>query len=294
MKVALLGLGLIGGSVALALRARGPVPPAGSLVISAWSPGGAGPLAALRDGVIDEAAATAPIAIDGADLVILAGPAPACLAMLDDLADGWRSAVAPDCVVTDVASTKAALVLRAIALGVRFVGGHPMAGRESAGYGAATGDLFVDRPWVIVPSADAPAVDRVDALARAVGARPVRMSAAAHDRAVAGISHLPLITAAALVTAVAGTVDDPRPGWPEAQLLAASGWRDATRLARGDVAMGTGIALTNHAALAARVRDLIATLDGWADELERPGGPDPETVMARLAAARATLEAGDR
>ena len=95
---------------------------------------------------------------------------------------------------------------RAEALGskLRFVGGHPMAGREASGFDAATADLFVDRPWVVVPGAHSrPAdVERVEWLARAVGARPLRMDAEAHDAAVAGISHLPLVLAAALVEAV--------------------------------------------------------------------------------------------
>lgn len=291
MKVAFLGLGLIGGSVARALRDRGSAGPGGRVRTAAWTPSGVGPQAARRDGVIDEAATTPEAAIDGAEIVVLAGPVPACLAMLDELAGRWRTALAPDSVITDVASTKSALVLRATALGLRFVGGHPMAGREESGYGAATGDLFVDRPWVVVPGGDEPAAARVEALARAVGARPVRLSARAHDDAVAGISHLPLLVAAALVETVAGSPDGPRAGWSEARVLAAGGWRDTTRLARGDVSMGTGIMVTNGSPVAARVRDLIATLASWADELERPGGPDPDVVGRRLAAARATLEA---
>ncbi|MEX2184877.1 MAG: prephenate dehydrogenase/arogenate dehydrogenase family protein [Chloroflexota bacterium] len=289
MRIALLGLGLVGGSVARALRARRQ---ADSVVdsIVAWTPTGRGPASAFRDGTIDEAARTPEGALDGAGLVVLAGPVPACLAMLDDLAGPWRSALAADSVMTDVASTKAAMVLRATALGLRFVGGHPMAGRETSGYEAATPDLFVDRPWVVVPSADDAAVARVEDLAVKVGARPVRMSAGAHDRAVAGISHLPLVAAAALVEAVAGSPGDHRDGWPEARLLASSGWRDMTRLARGDVAMGSGIATTNAAPLAARIRDLITALGGWADELERDGGPDPDAVHDRLSRARALLE----
>lgn len=294
MKVAFLGLGLIGGSVARALRDRGSAGPDARIRIAAWTPSGIGPRAAHRDGVVDEAASTPEAAIDGAELVVLAGPVPACLAMLDELAGPWRTALTPGGVITDVASTKSALVLRATALGLRFVGGHPMAGREASGYGAASGDLFVDRPWVVVPGGDESAARRVEALARAVGARPVRLSAQAHDDAVAGISHLPLLVSAALVEAVAGSPEVPRAGWSDARGLVAGGWRDTTRLARGDASMGAGIIVTNGAPLATRVRDLIATLTSWADELERPGGPDPETVARRLAAARATLEARER
>ena len=129
----------------------------------------------------------------------------------------------------------------------------------------------------------------------ACGARPVRLGAAEHDRAVAGISHLPLVVAAALVEAVAGDGSAaPSGDWPTAANLASTGWRDTTRLARGDVTMGAGIIATNAPALAARVRDLMAVLDGWLAELERPGGPDGGEIADRLRSARERLEAMPR
>jgi prephenate dehydrogenase len=290
MRIALLGLGLIGGSIARAVHARRANGPDDTTII-AWSPSGAGPEAAVRDGVIDGVARAQREAISGADLIVLAGPATACLAQLDELAGAWRGALAPGAVVTDVASTKRAIVERAGELGLRFIGGHPMAGRETSGYGASSADLFVDRPWVIVPSDDddADAVERVEALATATGARPLRMTAAAHDEAVAAISHLPLIAAAAIVEAVAGGSSDPA-GRSAAAELAASGWRDITRLARGDVAMGAGIVSTNAPAIAPRVRELIRVLETWLTELERSGGPDEAAVAERLRTARDGLE----
>ena len=157
-------------------------------------------------------------------------------------------------------------------------------------------DLFDGRPWVIVPGPRAQPgdVERVEALAVACGARPVAMTAAEHDAAVAAISHLPLVVAAALVEAVAGTGDAPdREDWPVAAGLAASGWQGITRLARGDTTMGAGIIATNGPAIAARVRDLRDALDAWLKELERAGGPDAASVAERLAAARRRLEAAD-
>ena len=291
MRIALLGLGLIGGSVVRALRDPSSRDGSAGWSIAAWTPGGRGPAAALAEGTIDEVADTPEGAIDGADLVVLAGPAPDCLAQLVELAGAWHQALAPDAVITDVASTKEAIVLRATALGLRFVGGHPMAGRETSGYAASSADLFVDRPWVVVATSDAAAVERVERLARACGARPIRLGAAAHDRAVAGISHLPLVVAAALVEAVAGSASaDSSSDWPTAASLASSGWRDTTRLARGDATMGAGIVATNAPAIAARVRDLIAALDGWLAELERPGGPDTAAIAERLRAARERLD----
>ncbi len=284
----MLGLGLIGGSVAQALRDREP----GAWSIAAWTPGGAGPRAALERRFIDTAATSPVEAIARADLVVLAAPPQACLALLDDLAGPWRSTLGPETVITDVASTKSAIVLRATALGLPFVGGHPMAGREISGFEAASADLFIDRPWVVVPGADPAATARVEALARAVGARPIRLGAAEHDAAVAGISHLPLVVAAALVEAVAGGPDGSRPDWPVAADLAASGWRDMTRLARGDVAMATGIALTNGPAIATRIRDLTTVLESWAAELEGQELSEDAALERRFTSARDRLERG--
>lgn len=289
MRIALLGLGLIGGSIARALRERGSDGALASARLVAWTPSGDGPSAATREGVIDEAAVSAEAAIADAELVILAGPAPVCLEQLDALAGSWHAALAPDAVITDVASTKAAIVGHAESLGLRFVGGHPMAGRETSGYSAAQPDLFEGRPWVVVPSSDAVAVERVESLARAVGARPRRMAADEHDAAVAAISHLPLVVAAALVDAVAGVGDRTRDGWPVASELAATGWRDMTRLARGDVDMGSGIVTTNAPSIAARIRELVDVLEGWLADLEGDTGPDVDAIAARLRGARDRL-----
>jgi prephenate dehydrogenase len=295
MHVGFIGFGLIAGSIARAVRAN---PDTSSWTMSAWSPSGAGPARAEADGIVDVAAASPEALLTDADLVVLAAPATACLSLIDNLAGAWRPLLRADAVVTDVASTKAAIVERADAAGLRFVGGHPMAGLDTAGYAASEPDLFAGRPWVVVPGRHAGArdVERVTDLAVACSARVVTMDAAAHDRAVAGISHLPLIVAAALVEAVAGApvaggpATGPRDEWAIAADLAAGGWRDSTRVARGDPAMGAAITVTNAPALAARIRDLQAVLDAWLVELERPGGPDEATIRERLAAARAVLD----
>ncbi len=292
MHLTFLGLGLIGGSVARAVRE------AGGWTAAAWSPSGSGPIDALAAGVIDAAPATLAGALAGADLVVLGAPPGACLDLMARLAGPERAALADDAVVTDVASTKAVLTARAAQLGLRFVGGHPMAGRESSGFAAATSDLFRGRPWVVVPPvvADEDGVARVEALASACGAWTVRMSAAEHDEAVAAVSHAPLLVAVALVEAMAGGPGGPAaPGWPAAAALAASGWASATRLARGNPTMGAGIARTNAGPLAARLRDVRDRLDEWLELLERPtadGLPDETMLRERLAAARTRLEGG--
>jgi prephenate dehydrogenase len=298
MRVALLGLGLIGGSVARALHADA----AGGWSVAAWTPNAVAPRVAEDAGIIRLAAPTPAAAIDAADLVVLAAPPLDCLELVRALGSAWREALASGAVVTDVASTKRMIVAEAERAGLRFVGGHPMAGREASGLAAADASLFRGRPWVIVPpvgrrgddgGTDEEAVARVEALARACGARSLRMSALEHDRAVAAISHLPLVLSAALVEAVAGRVGDRRADWPAAVAVAAGGWESTTRLARGDVEMGTGIAVTNAAEITGRLRDVRDVIDGWLADLKRAEAEGDEigvqAIRERLASARAIL-----
>jgi len=236
----------------------------------------------LAAGVLDEAPASLREVIEGADLVVLATPPLACLDLLDQLAGSLRPALAPGATVTDVASTKQVIAERADHVGLRFVGGHPMAGRELSGHAAALEDLFVDRPWVVCPGALARPtdIDRVEGLALACGARPVRLDPASHDAAAAAISHLPLVLSAALAEAV---VDGP--AWSAAAALAASGWRDMTRLARGDPAMAAGIAATNAVEIASGIRAVRVALDAWLHVLETPA-PDAAELESRFQAVR--------
>jgi prephenate dehydrogenase len=272
----MLGLGLIGGSVARAAARAG-------MEVRAWTPAGRGPRDAIDHGIA--AASSLRDAVAGADLVVLAAPPIASLALVGELAGAGL--LSPEAVVTDVVSTKVAIVERARAAGLRFVGGHPLAGRETSGYGASDPDLFRDRPWVIVPPepADDDAEARVATLAAASGARVIRMAAADHDRAVATISHLPLLLAAALAETAAT-----EPDWPAARRLAAGGWASMTRLARGDPEMGAGILATNADEVAERLRALAATLDGWAADLT---GPDAAArLQSRLESTRAIVADG--
>jgi prephenate dehydrogenase len=291
VRLALLGLGLIGGSIARAAHAAG-------WHVAAWTPSGAGPRAAREEGAIDVAAPALGDALEGVDLVVLAAPPVACLELLSALAGPDGATLRPEAVISDVASTKVLLAERAANLGLRYVGGHPMAGRETSGFAAGSIDLLRGRPWVVVPppAGDEAGVALVEELARACGARPLRMTAMDHDAAVAAISHLPLVVAAALVEAVAGAPGAPVPaGWPAASALAASGWAGATRLARGDPAMGAGIAATNARPLAAAVRAMRDRLDDWLVLLDARAGeelPDEEALRERFATAWARLEGG--
>jgi prephenate dehydrogenase len=276
-----------------------------SVSIAAWSPSGAGPRAARAAGVVDVAADSIEGAIAAADLIVLAGPPLACLELLESLGGELRASIPDGATVTDVASTKGAIVARADALGLPFVGGHPMAGRETSGFAASSADLFEGRPWVVVPGSSATSRDvlRVEGLAHACGARPIRLTAEGHDSAVAAISHLPLVVSAALVEAVSGTGDTEREDWPLVQRLAATGWRDMARLARGDPEMAAGIAATNAEALSDRLRDLRAVIDRWLADLgpdggpgapdrRSGGGPDPARLAERFREIRARLDEG--
>jgi prephenate dehydrogenase len=286
-RIAFLGFGLIGGSIAAALRSAGA-----RAELVAWTPNGAGPAAGARRGLLDVVASSAEAALKDSALVVLAGPPLSVVRQLSDFAGPLRPHLAREVTITDVASTKALIVENASAYQLPFIGGHPMAGREVSGVGAAAEDLFIDRPWVLVPADHAQPRDfeRVETLALAVGARPVRMTAADHDVAVAAISHLPLVLAAALVESVV-TSPEGASTWPIARSLAATGWSDMTRLVRGDPEMGAGILATNASAVADRLRAVRRAIDEWI-ELTDPGqeaGLDG-VIWGRLQVAREALE----
>jgi prephenate dehydrogenase len=285
MRVALLGLGMIGGSVARALRASDD-----GWWVGAWSPSGTGPQRALGSGAIDAAFPNAPDLLREADIVVLAAPPMACVGLIGRLGGPWRAALRPGATVTDVASTKAELERAAHDAGLPWVGGHPLAGRETSGFEASDPLLFRDRPWVITAAQGGGDEAAVEALARACGANPVHMDAARHDHLVAAISHLPLLTSVMLVEAVSGLPGTVDRDWEAARALAAGGWRDTTRLARGDTAMGAEIFATNADRLAERLRAYRARLDAWLELLEAPGGADPAAIRERLEAARDRLD----
>ena len=193
-------------------------------------------------------------------------------------------------VVTDVASTKTAILRRADAAGLRFVGGHPMAGLETAGYAAADGRLFVDRPWVVVARRARRARrrrpgrgprDGLRGPGRPAGCRRPRPSGGGHQpsapsrRGLAGREHR---------RPARGRSRRPRSSWPPA----AGATRPGSPAAIRRWARRSWPPTRRRSA--ARIRDLRAVLDGWLAELERPGGPDEAAVRDRLAAARASLD----
>jgi prephenate dehydrogenase len=212
--VAVAGLGLIGGSLAKALTR------AGYRVIGVDTP--ARTRAARRARAIAGVAASVAVAAREADVLVLAAPPAANLRLLVEAA----RAAPPALVITDVSSVKRPIAAAARRLRLaRFVGGHPMAGRERSGFAASSADLFHGAPWILTPSAAVPR--RIVArMIRDVGARPVVVPEAAHDRAMAYLSHLPQVVAWALAAAARGD-----PVTARLLRLAGPGFRDMTRLA---------------------------------------------------------------
>lgn len=290
--VAVVGVGLIGGSIALGVRERWPdvrITGVDDPAVLAH---------ALGDGAIDRGVSGVG-ELDVHDLIVLAAPVRANVALLPEL-----SAVVPDAaIVTDVGGTKREIVEAADSVPFTFVGGHPIGGAEYGGFGFARPDLFRGRPWIFTPTARTPAeaVDRLSRLVAALGARPVILPAAEHDRVMAYVSHLPQIAASALMS-VAGLAGG------EALRLAGRGLVDTTRLASSPAAVWRDVCAANADAigpaldafidrlvqLRRSLRDGDAVVGLFDDAARRraellagrePGGADGREALARSALA---------
>ena len=246
-KVGIVGLGLIGGSIALAARQIWPT----SLVIAVDNKDVLE--TAMRLHAIDVAADDL-IVLAEADLVILAAPVRQNLLLLDELDAHVRGSA----VVTDTGSTKRAIVEAARRLPPRFtfVGGHPLGGAAASGLDNARPDLFKGRPWLFTPAGDGggDAFEKLLAFARALGALPRVVGADAHDRLLAFLSHLPQITASALMQVVGDAVGD------EGLALAGRGLVDTTRLASSPAEIWKDISATNADEIARALDTFIALL----------------------------------
>lgn len=249
-KVAILGMGLIGGSVALGLRAADP-----ERDISAYDPSSRALDTAMERGALARRATSPADAVAGADLVILAMPVDRMAGSMEEISD----AVSHACVVTDVGSSKAEIVsCGERSFGGRFIGGHPMAGSERHGMEAADAELFQGARWLLTPtdSTDESAYRALSEVAVQLGATPVALAPEDHDRVVARISHLPQLVASALVQSVAASEERP------ALLgLAAAGFRDTTRIAAGDADMWLAVLRTNRQAILECLESLALSWD---------------------------------
>jgi prephenate dehydrogenase len=248
VRVAVLGVGLIGGSIGLAARER----IAGAEVVG-YDPDGNALAAARERGAVDRAAASVADAVDGADAVFACAP----VGVLPALVAEALAAAGDDTVVSDVGSTK-----RQIAAAVddpRFIGGHPIAGSESAGVDSARGDLFDGADWYLTPSERSGGLlfGRLHGLLVGLGAQPVAIDAETHDRVLAAVSHLPHVLANVLVSQAARrlTQDDerlPRVG---------PSFRDMTRVAGANPGIWTDIYMSNAEAVADEIDAAVHVLN---------------------------------
>ena len=274
--VSVIGLGLIGGSIALAIRERWPATRIAGVDRKAV-------LAhALSSGAIDRAADNA-AGVSDADLIILAAPVRQNLKLLAEVAPRLPTSA----IVTDVGSTKRGIVDAAAVLACSsFVGGHPIGGAEQGGFGFARPDLFKHRPWIFTPVSATPAavVDRLYEFARGVGARPSSMDAADHDRVMAFLSHLPQLTASALMDVIGSSAGE------NGLRLAGRGLVDTTRLASSPPDTWRDVCATNADAIAEALDVLIDRLSGLRADLR--SGDAVNRIFTEAARWRAELMSG--
>lgn len=247
--VGLVGLGLIGGSLGLDLQAAGAL-------VRAWVHRPQTAERALERGLAQQVSTEAAI-LEGCGLVVLALPLDQLVAPSPELIH----ALPPQAVVTDVGSVKGPVLAAWRGKPVRFVGSHPMAGTAEAGVEAGQRQLFQGRPWVITPEAhtDPEALEVVQQLASAMGSQPLLCSAEAHDRAVALISHLPVLVSAALLEAAdRGAIGENQ---ELARALASSGFADTTRVGGGNPELGSLMCRWNREAVLSALMHYQAGLD---------------------------------
>lgn len=278
-RVTIIGLGLIGGSIGLALRAA-KLP---GLEVVGYDDEPDAVSDARKRGAVDVAARNLRDALRESRMAIIATPPLAARGVLQDIAPLLEEGA----VVTDTLSTKAEILTWARELlpeTVGFVGGHPMAGKEQSGIAAADAGLFRGKAYCVVPSPQASdgAVKSVIGLAAVLGAEAIFIDAGEHDQYVAAISHLPLVASTALFSLARASV-----AWPDMRNLAGSGFRDLTRLASGDPQMSHDICVTNGEAV-------IHWLDRYIEELRRYRdliADDPGELFKAFAGAQLQREA---
>jgi prephenate dehydrogenase len=252
--VTIIGLGLIGGSIGLALR-QGRKP---GWEIVGYSRRQETVANALSLGAIERGETNLKDAVKQADFVIIATPVLTVKEIFSEIAPHLLSG----CVVTDTASTKVQVVKWAEEIlppTVDFVGGHPMAGRETYGIQAAEAELFQGCIYCLTSSekASPKSIDTVTGMVKKLGAIPFFVDAQEHDNLVAGISHLPMLLSAVLVS-----LTTKNPSWSKMSKLAVSGYHDLTRLASGNPEVNAHICLSNREAI-------VSWLDKFSQELER-------------------------
>lgn len=251
LQVSILGLGLIGGSLGMALKKAG-----GKYSVTGYSRRPVTGFRAKEMGAADIFEGNLEHAVRNADIAIVATP----ILAIKEIFSAAGSFLKEGCIVSDVGSTKKQVLSWAKNLlprNIDFIGGHPMAGKEKNGIEYADSDLFRGCTYCLVPGAGASekSLQVMQELAGDIGARSLVMSAQAHDRAVAVISHVPFIVASALFSFASESQE-----WDRMKALASSGFRDSTRLASGDPLMYRDICLTNKGNIKSWLKDFRSTL----------------------------------
>jgi prephenate dehydrogenase len=264
VRVAVLGVGLIGGSIGMAARRRLEAE------VTGFDPSPATLERALEVGAVDRGAGSVGEAVEGADAVFCAAP----VAVLPELVAAAIEASGDATLVTDVGSTKRDLLaaLEGLPGSTRFIGGHPLAGAETAGVEGSREDLFEGARWYLTPSPTSEGVlfDRLHGIVAGIGARPQAIDAAVHDREMATISHLPHVLANALVDVASRSLQDEADRPPEV----GRSFRDATRVAGANPPVWGDIFSSNAEALAAEIDAVVAELEAAAERIR--GGSSVE------------------
>lgn len=274
MNIGIVGLGLIGGSLGLDLRSLGHQVFGVSRQVATCE-------LAIARGAVDQASPDLDL-LKGVEVIFLCTP----LGSIRETVVQLRPQLGPETILTDVGSVKLPIVEAIAPLWPHFLGGHPMAGTAATGIVAAQTALFAGRPYVLTPTATTPpfVLDRVMALVRSLQAQVYQCTPAAHDRAVAWISHLPVIVSASLIAACE---TEPEPEILElARQFASSGFRDTSRVGGGNPELGRMMAQYNREALLRSLQSYHESLEQMIRLIQQEDWPQLQQALEQTQAAR--------
>lgn len=254
-RISIIGLGLIGGSIGLALKQS----KLKDVEIVGHDKEPSASAKARKRGAVDKTEWNLLSAVSNASMVIIATPVMAIKEVMERIAPRLPE----DCIVTDTGSTKTNVMEWAeqyLPPTVSFIGGHPMAGKEESGVENADADLFRGRAYCVIPgrNASSAAVQTVVGMVETLGAKPFFLDNVEHDSFVAGVSHLPIVLSAALISATTKS-----PSWREMSRLAATGFRDVSRLASGNPEMNRDICFTNREGIIHWINAIMQELEEY-------------------------------
>lgn len=246
-KIAIVGLGLIGGSLGLALKTK-----KGKFKVVGFDANPKSLKSAFETKAVDESAKNLPACLKNVDVVFLSMPVEEIIKTIKSIKPFLKAG----CLVTDTGSTKKEIVKTAkkfLGKGVKFIGGHPMAGKEKSGIASAEKTLFKGCTWCLCTDKKEKSLEKIISL---TGANILKIDDLKHDKITGAVSHLPLAVAVSLVNTLSKDQN-----WPIMQKMAAGGFRDTTRVASGDPDLGLNIFLTNKKNIVSCIEDFISNLE---------------------------------